>query len=66
MLKPREQCLRREDVDARGRELDGQGQAIEVGADLGDGVCVPIGDGEFEVGGLRTLDKEPDPLYRVN
>ena len=62
VLQPREQRLRRENVDTRGGELDGQGQAIEAVADLDDRVYVPIGDGELRLGRLCSLEEEPDRL----
>ena len=37
LLQPREQGIRRQDLDARGRQLDRERQAVEAAADLGDG-----------------------------
>jgi hypothetical protein len=45
-------------LDAGGRQLDGQGQSVEAGADLGDGRGRGVGDGEVRLDGKRPLQEE--------
>ena len=53
-----EQRLGRQQLDPRGRQLDRQRQAIQLGADLGDGRDVGGGDGEVHPRRLRPFDEE--------
>ena len=59
-LEPGEQRLRREQLRARGRELDRERQAVEADADLGDRGRVRGRHGEVGLDRLRALDEERD------
>ena len=62
LLEPGEQRLRREQLRARGRQLDRERQAVEPDADLGDRRRVRARDGEVGLDRLRALDEERDRL----
>ena len=62
VLEPAEHRLRREDSDARRRQLDGQRQAVESHADLGHGRRVLVGDLEVGLHRAGALDEERDRL----
>ena len=49
---------RRKQLDARCRQLDGQGQAIQASADGGHSGCIFPGEREFVLNGLRAFHKE--------
>ena len=46
--------------DARGGQFDGQGNAIELRADINDQRYVFFGQSEAQIGLARTLDKQPN------
>ena len=56
LLEPREQRLRREQLRARGRELDRERQPVEADADLGDRGRVRVREGE--------VGSRPGPVRR--
>src|SRR5262249_36950961 len=60
LVEPREECLRGQQPHARGRELDGERQAVQSHTELGDRRSVLLRHGEARVGGPRALDKERD------
>ena len=62
LLQPLQQRLRREDLDPRGGQLDGQRQPVEPGADLGHGGRVGSGHGEVRLDRLRPLDEQAHRL----
>ena len=62
VLEPAEHRLRREDSDARRRQLDGQRQAVEAHADLRHGRRVLVGHVEVGLHGARALDEQRDGL----
>src|SRR5258706_9646506 len=59
VLQPRLDLRRRQDDDAGGRQLNGEGNPIEPPADTGDGVRVVRGRLEGRVNGTRALDEKP-------
>ena len=58
VLQPGEQRRRRQDGEARSRQLNSQGEAIELATDRGDGGGVRVGQHERRLGQARTLDEE--------
>ena len=58
LLEAREDLLRRQQLDARGRELDRERDALEPAADLRDRLEVLVGELEARLGLLRALDEE--------
>ncbi len=62
LLEPGEQRLRREQLGARGRELDRERESVEADADLGDRGRVRVGDGEVGLDGPGAFDEERDRL----
>ena len=62
MPEPFDQRLGREHREARGRELDGQGQAVEPHAELDDGRCVRRRELELRPDRPRARDEE---LHRL-
>ena len=60
--EPLQQSRRRENADPRGGELDCQRQACEGRADLGNGSCVPCGDGELRPGRSGARHEQCDGL----
>ena len=62
MLQALQDRVRGEDLDACGRQLDRERQALERGADPGDGGRVLVRDAEVRPDGERPRDEEPDRL----
>ena len=58
MIQPGNDLIRREDVDAGGRQFDGQGQAIQPSADRGDGRRVRVVQREVRAGRAGSLDEQ--------
>ncbi len=57
-----EDRIRRQQLDARRRELDRERHAAQPRADRGDGRGVVVGDLEVRLDGRRTLDEQPHRL----
>ena len=60
MLQARQQRVRRQQLDARGRQLDGQGQPIQAPADLGHRRGIGGREGEVGLDGPCALEEEVD------
>ena len=60
LVEPLAQLARAEHLDARRGELDGERDAVEPPADVGDDRRVLVGQRETVVGGARPLDEERD------
>ncbi len=56
--EPRQQRLGREDIDPSGGQLDGQGQAVQPPAGLGDGPGVGFVEGKLRPSCTRPLRKQ--------
>ena len=56
--EPCEQCIRGQQSDAGGGELDGERQAVEPPADLGHGERVVLGQREVVAHGLGSIDEQ--------
>jgi hypothetical protein len=65
LLQAREQRLRRDHLDAGGRELDRQRQPIKASADLGNDSSVFGGDSEISSHRASSLQKQVDSLIRL-
>ena len=62
LAEPVPELVRREQREARGRELDRERQAVEPAADLGDGRGVVLGQLEPWTHVARSLDEQPPGL----
>ncbi len=60
MLEALCQALRREQLDVRRRQLDGQRYPIDAPADLGHGACIAGCERKARLGRLRSLHKKLD------
>ena len=60
VLEPAEDRIRGEELDPRGRELDGQRHAVQTGRDRRDRGCVLVRDGEGRADGDGPLDEQAD------
>ncbi len=58
--EPRQHRLRREELDARGRQLDGQWKAVEVSADARHGGGVLLREREVRPYGAGALEEQRD------
>src|SRR6185437_12924968 len=59
-LRAFEDLRRREQLRARGGELDGERKPVEAAAQVGDGLLVVRGDGEVRRDRTRALDEQLD------
>ena len=55
-----DECLRRQDARARGRQLDRERQSVQAHADLGNRGRILLGHLETRLGGSSTLDEQLD------
>jgi hypothetical protein len=62
VLQPGEDRLRRQHLDPRRRQLDGQRQAIQPAGDLRDRRCVLLAEGESQYRGGCPLGEQPHRL----
>ena len=62
----REHRLGREQLRPRGRQLEGERQAVEARADLLDGAAARLREREARVGRLRALDEQRDRVVAAS
>lgn len=60
VVEPGEQLVGTHHGDAGGGELDGEGDAVEAGAELGDGGAVGRGEREVRAGSAGAVEEELD------